>query len=195
MKQINRRVLTGLIGAGTLCFCGILTAGAYTRFPEHPRKTVQEPESLLPIGKPDPNISSTDPVTGASFEENVPLEAISPLKMPIRRERADNAYDVIGNIYGVCNSFASMESSMQSLNKCFWGKIDFDNYEAVPLFSGSNFINSGDPEHQAGAVRDGILYIPEGQRSSIRDFQVIWKRLDILSIIQIYDPTSLMRSA
>lgn len=68
---------------------------------------------------------------------------------------------------------------MQSLNKCFWGKIDFDNYEAVPLFSGSNFINSGDPEHQAGAVRDGILYIPEGQRSSIRDFQVIWKRFDI----------------
>ncbi len=180
MKQINRKVLTGIMSAGALCFCGLLTAGAYTRYPEHPRKTAPESSNPLPIGKADPNFLVNEPGGNASFEETTSRIINSPLKRPIRRERADNAYDIIGNIYGVCNSFSSMSSQdSQSLARCFWGKIDFDDYEATPIFSGINFINTGDPEHQAGAVRDGILYIPEGQRSSIRDFQVIWKRLNI----------------
>lgn len=103
------------------------------------------------------------------------------LKSGYFREAPANNYNILGNIYGVCNAFGSMTSDLDSYAQSFWGKIDFSDLSAKSIYSGLDFCNYLDQEHQTGALRDGILYIPEGKRSNVRDFDLVWKRIDINS--------------
>ena len=106
------------------------------------------------------------------FSEDAPSLSLA------RPARAENATELIGNIYGVCNSFAGMNAETDYA-QAFWGKMDFSSLTATPIAQGAAFMNANDNTHQTGAVRDGILYIPEGQRSTVRDFEVVWKRYDL----------------
>lgn len=110
----------------------------------------------------------------------VPLVGATVKKAPsfVQKARQSRAAAYLGNIYGVVNSAGS---------KSYWGKVDFNNFSVSPLLSGDYFANTGDLEHQTGAVRNGILYIPQGIQSSVRDFDVIWKRIDISTGARLKD--------
>lgn len=89
------------------------------------------------------------------------------------------AADITGNVFGAVNSYAGMASTEQGYAGCYWGRIDFAGSSVVPIYKGIEYCNALDQEHQTGAVREGILYIPQGNRSSVRDVDVEWKRIDI----------------
>lgn len=131
--------------------------------------------SLLTPGRPSPHVKH---VEGEAVFSEDDVQPSSLIHKTISKSHYPGANQFIGNIYGVCNNFPGM-SSESDYARAFYGKINFSDFSATPLYSGLQFVNTGDQEHQTGAVRDGILYIPEGIRSSIRDFEVIWKRFDI----------------
>lgn len=115
----------------------------------------------------------------ATFAGMASSSAAPRLKSGYFRETP--SHNILGNIYGVCNAFDGMTSDIESYADAFWGKIDFSDLSAKAIYLGLDFCNYLDQEHQTGAVRDGILYIPEGRRSNVRDFDLVWKRIDINS--------------
>lgn len=171
----NYKVVSASLAMATLLGLGTQAlADNYTRYPDRPGRRVAESSGIPEVSKLPPRDVSAKPVF--SDEEVAPASTFSR-KI---RKAVDPNNDFLGNIFGVCNRFPNMTNE-SDYAKSFWGKIDFSNYTVSPLYSGIDFVNTGDQEHQTGAVRDGILYIPEGVRSSVRDFEVIWKRFDINS--------------
>lgn len=177
MKQNVLLITAAVMFAGGLTLSA-QSAGKWQRMPERPGR-VESPQRLqLRPERPDPGMEAERPAQGTavfSEEESTPL-ARRMAQTPSPR-KAKSANEIIGEIYGVINNFNGMGSD--GYNNAGWAKIEFEDFSVTPLFTGSNFCNTMDQINQTGAVRDGILYIPEGTRSSVRDFEVIWKRFDL----------------
>lgn len=180
---------TSLFAAGALAIATITGGGVHVlakewqRIPERPHKAVEEsaPHSPVPERR-DPKFTAIETPSGrALFSDE---RADSP-KSSTRKQVSDHRVlevknlEITGNIFGVVNSWTDSQATESDARNSFWGKINFSDLSATPLYRSADFYNSGDPTNQTGAVRNGILYIPEGIRSSVRDFEVIWKRFDI----------------
>ncbi|MCM1152151.1 MAG: choice-of-anchor J domain-containing protein [Muribaculum sp.] len=157
---------------------------SWTRTPDRPGRVETPRSSVGPAQKKDPRFQAIVKAEGrAVYDENAQSSITSRMlrdhngEYVAKRTRA-NA-DIIGEIFGVCNNFAGQMATEDDYALSFWGKINFPGLDVTPLYSSINFCNTLDQANQTGAVRDGILYIPEGIRSSVRDFDVVWKRFDI----------------
>lgn len=168
-----------------MCVPGISNAREYQRIPDLPR--THQPENNSSQWNPargriqdnDPNFSPIEKTffnPGEEYNSRVQLPGTrkSSSRSFVQQAERTRAAEYLGNIYGVVNN-----SNRTGASRYCWGKLDFDSFAVTPIFTNSSLANTSDPEHQTGAVRDGILYIPEGIQSSIRDFDVIWKRFDI----------------
>ncbi|MBD5217096.1 MAG: hypothetical protein HDS73_01195 [Bacteroidales bacterium] len=171
-----------------VCVPASSEAQNYKRTPDLPQthqsvsKARQWEETFGRSKDSDPNfmpIERTDFNAGPQYSTRMKLKGAKDLgkksRSFIQQAERTRAAEYLGNIYGVVNS----SSPAGGQSRTYWGKLDFASMSVSPIFSDSGFTNSSDPDHQAGAVRDGILYIPEGIQSSVRDFDVVWKRYDL----------------
>ncbi|MCM1378288.1 MAG: choice-of-anchor J domain-containing protein [Clostridium sp.] len=191
---MKRRLLIAAAGMAAVGSLYVVAQDAQQKWSRMPNRPHSETEAASVVDfrkqKDEPNFQAIERQNGrAEFEGEtglIPLgNSVSGSTLAERMLRSPQkratrtAETLIGDIYGVCNNFDGMGSSEQSYSRSFWGKINFEDFTAEPLYYGIDFCNTMDQANQTGAVRDGILYIPEGQRSSVRDFEVVWKRFDI----------------
>ncbi|MDE7160917.1 MAG: hypothetical protein K2O24_08780 [Muribaculaceae bacterium] len=109
----------------------------------------------------------------------VPLDqwdGVSPIanNMPRPAKVAKrSAYNPVGTVYGV------ITAQMGEDSRPFWGLFDLAEAIVNPVYTGSVYANS-DYELQAGAVRDGILYIPDYHQNMVtNEVEIVWKRVNI----------------
>lgn len=179
MKRNNLLFSAALLATGSMALASTAAAGKWTRVPDRPDRVDTTPVRPFISDRSDAMMQPLEKAEGrAVFGDQAPTPlAQKMLQSPSRR--AQGATALMGEIYGVANTFAGQTSSIEDYEKSFFGKINFENFSVQPLYSGINFRNTVDTQLQTGAVRDGILYIPEGVSSNARDFEVIWKRFDI----------------
>lgn len=87
-----------------------------------------------------------------------------------------SAYSPTGTIYGVIPNYMGIED----YNQAFWGSINPADGVVSPIFRGHVYANDDDYQLQSGAVRDGILYIPQYRQDMVtHEIEIIWKRINI----------------
>lgn len=86
-----------------------------------------------------------------------------------------------GNIYALCPT-GRENAGFHSYADAFWGKIDIANGNVTRIFNGRNYAQNSETEYdlQSGAVKDGILYIPDYTQNMVTgEVNAYWKRIDI----------------
>lgn len=84
-----------------------------------------------------------------------------------------SAYAPQGHVYGVIPRH-------RAGNYAYYGSIDLTDGRITPVYTGDVFSNGEDYDSQTGAVRDGILYIPQFLQNMVTsEIEIRWKRFNV----------------
>lgn len=87
-----------------------------------------------------------------------------------------SAYLPVGNM----NVVVPQYMGASQYTDAFYGSLDMRTGEVKPIYTGMVYTNREDYDMQTGAVRDGILYIPQFVQDMVTmEIEILWKRVDL----------------